>query len=193
MCTPEAAFAAALISAGATVQQGRIQQRNIENQEAVARFQAQAQITELEENKKLNEIKAKEEERERRRILEADLSAITAFNRGLESTSKSNIRSTSEDLFGADVATNRFNVAVANQRIDRQIGVLNVQKDMPSVAGGVLAGSYVSAFAQATSGYANYRLTKLPSSRPSISTTSTTPTSYSPSSPSFGYAQRNLK
>ena len=30
MCTPEAAFAAALISAGATVQQGRIQQRNIE-------------------------------------------------------------------------------------------------------------------------------------------------------------------
>ena len=48
MCTPEAAFAAALISAGATVQQGRIQQRNIENQEAVARFQAQAQITELE-------------------------------------------------------------------------------------------------------------------------------------------------
>ena len=146
-------FAAAVISAGATIQQGRIQASiKNKNQTAVNRYASEAQITELKEEKSLNNIKAREEERERRRLLNADLSAITAYNRGLESVSKQNIKDTSVSLFGADVATNRFNLAVANRRADRQIGVLNVTKNMPSGAQGIMGASYLSAMSTVTSG-----------------------------------------
>ena len=97
MCSPELALLATVVSAGATIQQGRIQKRQIENQEAVARYNAEVQIQDLKEQKELNEIAAKQEERERRRILEAEMSAISAYGRGLESASRNNIKSTAEE------------------------------------------------------------------------------------------------
>ncbi len=179
MCgVAEAAIVASVVSAIGTVQQGRIQKRNLQNQEAVARYTAESQITELKEQKELNKIRAREEEIQRRRLLEADMSAITAYNRGLESTSKQNIKDTSAELFGADVATNRFNLAVAQRSADRQIGVLNVQATMPSQASGIMTASYISAMSTVTSAYGNYRQTRVPNTKPTV-TSSYTPSGYS--------------
>tara|TARA_R100000353_G_scaffold73474_1_gene56160 strand:+ start:3419 stop:3991 length:573 start_codon:yes stop_codon:yes gene_type:complete len=189
MCSPELALLATVVSAGATIQQGRIQKRQIENQEAVARYNAEVQIQDLKEQKELNEIAAKQEERERRRILEAEMSAISAYGRGLESASRNNIKSTAEELFGADVATNRFNLAVAQTSADRNIGILTTQKGMPSAGQGIMTSAYVSAFGQLVTGGASYNMTRTPSTKPT--TTPTTTTSYSPTSPKYSYAQRN--
>jgi len=181
MCgVAEAAIVASVVSAIGTVQQGRIQKRNLQNQEAVARYTAESQITELKEQKELNKIRAREEEIQRRRLLEADMSAITAYNRGLESTSKQNIKDTSAELFGADVATNRFNLAVAQRSADRQIGVLNVQANMPSQASGIMTASYISAMSTVTSAYGNYRQTRVPNTGPTTTTAPTVTSSYTP-------------
>jgi len=176
MCDPvSAAVAATAVTAGSQIYQGKVQARMAENSNALMKFQTSEQITEVKEQKRINAIQAREEEIERRRLLEQDLSALTAYNRGFSSSSKDNIKSTAQELFGADVATNRFNLTIANTQADRQIGVLTAQGNMPSYASSIRTASYINATATAFSGYSNYLSVKTPTPTKPTVTSSYTP------------------
>ena len=174
------------ITAGATIQQGQLAARQAKDAQALNKYLGDEKQKELKAERDIAKIQTREEEIERRRILEADLDAITAFNKGLESTSIGAIKGEAERLYELDVANLRFNLGRTESGIARQISVVKAESNRPSYANQIKMGSYLQAGASIGQGYYNYTTTKTPPK-----TDTTTKKTSSNTSQGYGYKQVN--
>ena len=135
--------------------------------------QAKFQIAELEQQRRMERIKARQEEQERAKLLDTSLSTITAFGKGVASASIDNIINQNKMAYDLDIGTSRFNLGVYDSSVANQIKVISASQT-PSQSGAIRRIGMVRTATAGLTGYQDYQRYNSPGS-PSTTTTTTTP------------------
>lgn len=163
-------------------EQTKMMARAEDERARIQAVQAQAQIRELETQKRMERLKAKQEERERQDLLNSSLSTITAFGRGVDSASLQNIKLKNKMAYDMDVGISRFNLRVYESSVANQIKVIQASQT-PSQSGAIRRIGMARMATAGLGGYQDYRSLSTPSNKPT-----TTPP---PSQQGYGYKQVN--
>ncbi len=152
----------------ATNEQSKMMQRAENERASIEAMQAEAQIRELQTKKRVERLKAKQEERERLSLLNESLSTITASGRGLQSASLNNIKAQNVMAYDLDIGTSRFNQSIFESQIAQQISVIS-QSQTPSQAGAIKRMGMFQMAGQLGKGIQQGRaLKKPPGDKPSV-------------------------
>ena len=130
----------------------------------VQAVQAQYQIEELKTQKRIERLKAKEEERERARLLQESLSTLTAYGRGIDSASLDNIKNQNIMAYDLDIGTSRFNLAMYESSVANQIQVINASKT-PSQSGAIRRIGMINMATAGLTGYQDFKKTQVPGTK----------------------------
>ena len=124
MCEPTTLM---LISAGVSAfgqyQQSQAQADAIEAQGAIDRRNAEIRNAQLEEDARIEKIRAHDEEMARRTKLNESLAGMRAMNRGRDSASYNAMTTADVDAYKFDVSQIRLGAGISQSRIASQIAV----------------------------------------------------------------------
>ena len=166
MCPPQTLM---LISAGVSAfgqyQQAQAQANAMERQAQIDRRNAEIQNQQLEEDRKVERIRAHDEEMERRRKLLESTATMRAMNKGRDSGSFLALANADRERYGFDVAQIRLQSEVAGSRIASQIAINKTSvHNAGAGASDVRKAGIFSAGATLAGGIGKYKQTSVPSS-----------------------------
>ncbi len=174
MCTPEAAIASAVISAGASIYQGNTMAKIDQINRQRAKAEADIRNAQLEEEKKIAKINAQIEEDNRRKAYLRNISSVRAYQRGKDSQSFEAFLSAEEDAFRLDVDNLRLGGRIERGRLATQISVNTAASSLPDLSGFYKTSGYLNAAGSLAQGGFNYYNASVPTNSPSTTTTTTT-------------------
>ena len=125
MCDPITMTLVA-VSAYGSIQMGKAQKAQAEYQGAIARRQAEIQNAQLEEDLKIAEIRAHDEEQIRKDKMRESVASMRALNKGRESGSFLAMVDADEEALRFDIGNIRLGLAVTGSRIGSQIAINNI-------------------------------------------------------------------
>tara|TARA_B100000686_G_scaffold27460_1_gene27045 strand:- start:24356 stop:24859 length:504 start_codon:yes stop_codon:yes gene_type:complete len=166
MCMP--AQALMLISAGVSAfgqyQQSRAQADAMERQAQIDRRNVEIQNQQLEEDRRVERIRAHDEEMERRQKLNEGMASMRAMNRGRDSGSFLALANADRTRYGFDVAQLRLGSEIASSRIASQIAINKTSVHHAGAgASAVRKAGIIGAGATIIGGVAKYKDTTTPS------------------------------
>lgn len=174
MCEPTTLM---LISAGVSAfgqyQQSQAQADAIEAQGAIDRRNAEIRNAQLEEDARIEKIRAHDEEMARRTKLNESLAGMRARNRGRDSESYNAMTTADVDAYKFDVNQIRLGAGISESRIASQIAVnKNSVANAGAGAGAIRRAGMISAGGTLIGAGAEYKQSSVPSSSTSNPNTS---------------------
>jgi hypothetical protein len=185
MCPPATiALISAGVSAIGTYMQMQQQKKMEKDQAKIMQNQTEIKNAELATQKRVDEIRANDEEFARREKLRQGIATSRALQRGRESTSFLALLSADTRRYGLDVGTLRFEQSVRSNKITSQIAINKAGASGVAGQGYATAGA-IGALGTMGSAYADYKTATI--GGPKVqNTTKSTGSAYSGSPNPFG-------
>ena len=163
MAGPELMLLSAGISAFGQYQQSQAQADAMERQAQIDRRNAEIQNQQLEEDRKVERIKANDEELARRSKFLESMASMRAMKRGRESNSFLALADKDKKSYGFDVAQVRLQQEINENRITSQIAINKTSvHNAGAGAGAVRKAGIFSAGATLAGGIGEYKRTTIP-------------------------------
>lgn len=174
MCDPISAGTAILIASGVSAfssyQQGKMQASIANRNNEIMKNEIATRNAQLEEEKRIVAINAREEEEQRKQALRRNVASMKAYNRGLESESFLALVDYEENALAKDIANIRLGSNIERSRLATEISVNNTRSQSPNMASYYRKAGTLGALSSMAGGYADYKATQTPKKPPTTTT-----------------------